>query len=211
MNRKHKAVAAATMVSLMGVVGTAQAAFEGRLADLTSSATCTATGASKCAYFYDTTLDITILNDWNIGTGTWSASAAPGSAQALAASVGQSVSGLSGWVLPTGDGVYPTGAQNQYRSIWNSAGGSFSGLLAQFDGVQDSYYWSGTAFASFSSESWFFLPGFGGQSVGGQNFAFFVVAVRPGDVLAAIPEPQTYALLLAGLGALAVAVRRRPR
>jgi len=36
------------------------------------------------------------------------------------------------------------------------------------------------------------------------------VAVRSGDVAAVVPEVQTYAMLLAGLGALAVVVRRRP-
>jgi hypothetical protein len=50
----------------------------------------------------------------------------------------------------------------------------------------------------------------GGQDLGGKSNALYAVAVRPGDV-AAIPEPQAYALLLAGLGAVVVAVRRRPR
>ena len=38
----------------------------------------------------------------------------------------------------------------------------------------------------------------------------YAVAVHPGDV-AAIPEPQTYAMMLLGISALMVAVRRRPR
>ena len=89
MNFKHKAVkvaiSAATSTALLGVAGTAHAAFQGRDATGAASGTCTAKGAGKCTYYYDTTLDITILNDWNIGRGSWSASAAPGSAQALAA------------------------------------------------------------------------------------------------------------------------------
>ena len=36
-------------------------------------------------------------------------------------------------------------------------------------------------------------------------------AVHDGDIAAAVPEPQTYALMLVGLGALALAARRRNR
>jgi hypothetical protein len=36
------------------------------------------------------------------------------------------------------------------------------------------------------------------------------VAVRSGDVTAAVPEPQSLAMLLLGLGVVAVARRRRP-
>ena len=124
------------MAALLGVAGTAQAAFQGRDATGAASVTCTATGAGKCTYFYDTTLGITILNNWNLGTGAWSAAATLGSAQALAASAGLAASGLTGWVLPTGDGDAAAGALNQYLSIWNSVGGSFAGLSGQFDGVQ---------------------------------------------------------------------------
>ena len=39
----------------------------------------------------------------------------------------------------------------------------------------------------------------------------YAVAVRPGDVAAAVPEPQTLALALLALGATVVARRRRSR
>jgi hypothetical protein len=205
------AAAAATMAALLGVAGTAHAAFQGRLANGTPSTTCTVSGPSKCTYFYDTTLDITILNNWNLGGGTWSASAAPGSAQALAASAGLAASGLTGWVLPTGDGLAAAGALNQYLSIWNSVGSSLAGLRGQFDSVRAGLYWSGTVFATDPSIAWGFRAPNAAQFGEFHSFPLFAVAVLPGDVAAAIPEPQTYALMLMGLGVVLLARRKRTR
>jgi len=128
----------------------------------------------------------------------------------LAASAGLTASGLTGWVLPTGDGGAAEGAQNQYASIKSSVGNSFEGLSGQFDGVQFFEYWSGTVFPKIASSAWSF---FAGATVipETQGSSFFAVALRPGDVVAAVPEPQTYALMLMGLGALLLAQRRRPR
>jgi len=107
--------------------------------------------------------------------------------------------------LPTGNGSAAAGAQNQYLSIWNQVGSSSAGLSSQFDGVQFIPYWSGTEYALDPGSAWFFI---GFQSFGDKAQTLYAVAVLPGDV-ALIPEPQTYALLLAGLSVLAVAVRRR--
>ena len=215
MNLKHRtakvAISVAMAAAQLGVAGTAQAAFQGRDATGAASGSCTVTGTGKCTYFYDTALDITILNNWNIGPGSWSASAAPGSAQALVASAGLAASGLTGWGLPTGDGGAAAGAQNQYGSIWANVGSNFAGLSGQFDGVQRNGFWSGTAYALNSSGGWGISAPTGAQYVEWQNYLLVVVAVRPGDVVAAIPEPQTYALMLMGLGALLLAQRRRPR
>jgi hypothetical protein len=215
MNFKRKAakaaISAATAIAFLGVAGTAQAAFQGRDATGAASGSCTALGPGKCTYFYDTTLNITILNNWNLGTGTWSASAAPGSAQALAASAGLTASGLSGWVLPTGDNGAAAGALNQYESIWNSVGRTFAGLSGQFDGAQSNFYWSGTEFAPDPRLAWYFETRFGGHAFFVKSDALFALAVRPGDVAAAIPEPQTYALMLMGVGALLLAQRKRTR
>ncbi len=169
MNIKHKTALAATISALLGAAGAAHAQFQGRDATGAASSTCTATGPNKCTYFYDSTLDITILNNWRLGDGApWSAGAAPNSAQAVAASAGFAASGLTGWVLPTGEGGALAGDLNQYLSIWNS----------------------------------------GDQISGSQVSPMFAVAVRPGDI-AAVPEPQTYALMLLGVGALLLAKRRR--
>ena len=162
MNFKHKTALAATMSALLGTAGAAHAQFQGRDATGAASHTCTATGPNKCTYFYDSTLDITILNNWRLGDGApWSAGAAPDSAQAVAGSAGLAASGLTGWVLPTGDGGALAGALNQYLSMWNSVGGTYSGLANQFHLVQPGFYWSATLFAPAPSGAWAFNGGNG--------------------------------------------------
>lgn len=156
--------------------------------------------------FYNTTLDITILNDWNIGIGTWSAKAAAGSAQAIARSAGFAATGRKGWVLPSGDWLADSDAENQYGSIWRDVGETASGLSAQFDGVQPHLYWSRSDYEEDPGVlAWVFGGGY--QRVLGHNFEGYAVAVRPGDV-APVPEPQTAALVLLALGLTLVARRK---
>ena len=57
--------------------------------------------------------------------------------------------------------------------------------------------------------AWGFGASHGFQFSDYQNDALCAMAVRPGDV-AAVPEPQTYAMLLLGMSAVLLAVRRRP-
>lgn len=201
-----------TLLGAMTLVGAAQAtsAFEGRLANGTASATCTASGTTKCAMFYNKTLDLTILNDWSIGTGYWSSTAAAGSAQALAESAGASQTNFKGWFLPTGDGNLPAGSGNQFKAILDAAGGSFNALATQFDSVRGSAYWSGTEYAPESNGAWYFMPLYSIQAYEFKNVTnLYALAVRPGDVTAAVPEPQTWALALVGLTGVLLARRRR--
>jgi hypothetical protein len=206
----------AVSAALVTLTGAAQAAplFQGRLANGTASSTCTVSGTTKCAMFYNTTLNITILNDWNIGKGFWSATAAPGSAQALAESAGLAQTGLTGWFLPTGNGNQVAGPLNQYQSIYNDVGRSELGLSLQFDGFVTNLFWSSTEYAVNPASAWYVgsASGFFG-SVAAKNSLLYAVAVRPGDVIpsvpsVSVPEPQTLALTLLALGAT-VAVRRR--
>jgi hypothetical protein len=203
--------ALAAGILLMAVSAQATPVFQGRLADGTASSTCTVSGATKCTSFYDSNLNITILNNWAIGTGIWSATAAAGSTQALAGSAGLAATGLTGWVLPTADGTTVAGGMNQFFSIWSDVGGTQAALQAQFDGVQaDSNYWSSVEYQA-PFLAWGFVTSFGGEPYFYEGSSWYAVAVRPGDVAAAVPEPQTLALVSLALGAMVVARRRRLR
>jgi hypothetical protein len=46
---------------------------------------------------------------------------------------------------------------------------------------------------------WYFYSGYGSQFYVFQSLRFYAVAVRPGDVAAAVPEPQTWVIMLMGL------------
>ncbi len=80
-----------------------------------------------------------------------------------------------------------------------------------FQDMQSHAYWSGLEYAPNPGAAWYF-----GTSNGYQNFfvgsaELYALAVHPGDVAAPVPEPQTLALMLAGLGALLLVHKRRPR
>jgi hypothetical protein len=72
-------------------------------------------------------------------------------------------------------------------------------------------YWSGTEASGLAA--WYFDAGNGSQGVEFKSYEFRAVAVRSGDVLAvsAVPEPETYALMLAGLAVLTAVAKQRRR
>ncbi len=79
-----------------------------------------------------------------------------------------------------------------------------------FQNMQSSGYWSGLEYVATPSDAWFFFTYDGSQGPAGKFNRMFALAVRPGDVAAAVPEPQSLALVLLGLVAAGVARRRRP-
>jgi hypothetical protein len=79
--------------------------------------------------------------------------------------------------------------------------GPFTNLLA---GV----YWSATEYAPGTGNAWSFGFEFGYQEAFGKFGGFTALAVSPGDV-AAVPEAQTYVLMLAGLGLVGWRLRHR--
>lgn len=80
---------------------------------------------------------------------------------------------------------------------------------SNFQNLQSNYYWSGTEYAPNIYSAWYFNTTEGFQDGYAKGYAFYAVAVRPGDVTAAIPEPETYALMLVGLATMLVVQRRR--
>jgi hypothetical protein len=77
-----------------------------------------------------------------------------------------------------------------------------------FTNLQSGAYWSGLEYAPNADYAWYFLTNGGSQVAYFKGYYHGAWAVRPGDV-AAVPEPEGYALLLAGLGLVGWAARRR--
>jgi hypothetical protein len=187
----------------------------------------TATNTDPSAVFeYDTDLNITWLRDWNVnGLHDWSTQVAWAS--------GLTVGGFSGWRLPTTNtdsssncdrsfsagGGFPlqyygfncTGSEMghlYYAELGNPARGPLA-ITDPFINMQLTGYWSGTEYAPNAVSAWLFRIDFGYQDFIPRGALLYAVAVRPGDVGAAVPEPGSLALLLGAMGALAAARCRR--
>jgi hypothetical protein len=85
-----------------------------------------------------------------------------------------------------------------------------------FLNLQNSHYWSNTGWSDQFGRpywAWYFDTGIGYQSTDAKNYATttadYALVVRTGDVLAAVPEPETYGMMLAGLGMIGLIARRR--
>ncbi len=146
----------------------------------------------------DTDTNLLWLYDWNLsGLKNW------GDAKLWAAGLTVGGATAGDWRLPE---------IGEYLDLWTDpdVGSSLSGLESKFTGVQSGDYWSGTEYAPDPYYAWYFSTVFGRQYGGGKDDALYAVAVRPGDVAAPVPEPETLALVLLALGATVVARRRRP-
>ena len=105
--------------------------------------------------------------------------------------------GSSDWVLPSiGE-----------RAILVSVYGDLTRVSA-FTNVQSFYYWSRTEFVPNPDYAWVFRSTDGFQNYDIKSQSFYAVAVRDGNV-SPVPEPETYALMLAGLAVVGAAAKRK--
>lgn len=212
-----------SLIAASLVSGAAQAALEGR--DLNGS-------ADSFEAYYDTDLDITWLADANVnGAMSWFAA----TTWAANLSFTDAVNNLTynNWRLPTtlqpdascgyqlsgvSFGLGCTGSEMGhlfYSELGGTAGQSIltSGDpdLAKFTNLQADFYWSGTEYAPNTAEiAWSFHFGYGTQGAVIKSEGFYALAVSPGDVaVSAVPEAESWAMMLAGLGLVGVATRRR--
>lgn len=164
--------------------------------------------------FYDTDLDITWLRDANVnGAQGWNEAAS------WAASF--SIGGFSDWRLPTADPTCLTAANctgGEIGHLWYiGLGNTFAGALTvgltnsgDFQNLQ-TWYWTGSQPDPGSSGAYAFHINTGVQ---GMQFtsasmnSLYAMAVTNGDV-GLVPEPGTFALLLAGLTGISLVATRK--
>ncbi len=217
---------ASSLIAASLASGTAHAELQGR--DLNGS-------AGSFEAYYDTVLDITWLADANYaqtsgydadGVMTWDAA----NTWAANLSFTDGVNVYDDWRLPTtlqpdascgyqsggvSFGYNCTGSEMGhlfYSELGGAAGQSILTSadpdLAKFTNLQANFYWSATEYAPGSVDAWYFRIASGDQVANPKSNGFYALAVSPGDV-AAVPEAQTYALMLAGLGLIGWRARRR--
>jgi hypothetical protein len=100
------------------------------------------------------------------------------------------------------------------KAFYNTSGAAQAGYgltnAGSFQNMQSDVYWLGTEYAPGPVNAWTFYTYVGVQNAYGKGSQFYALAVRPGDVSPA-PEPETYAMMLAGLALIGAIGRRRSR
>jgi hypothetical protein len=167
--------------------------------------------------FHDSVRNVN-YNDWRLASNSpvgadWSYNYSPGGTTDVGYNITSEHSelsymyyvnlGLKGALSPTevsqsNFGVHGNGTYGGQRDV---------GLVQN---LQSSVFWSGTAYAPNPTNfAWRFGTNYGFQYYDLQDGEFFAWAVRPGDVAAPVPEPEAYAMLLAGFGVLGFVARWR--
>lgn len=131
-----------------------------------------------------------------------------------------SYGGINNWYLPTvanGSSGFNTSTNGTirgdelgelfYSELAGTAGQAIPNTTT-FDNEQAYNYWTGTAFDPNNFIAWAYLNGIGYQGTSVMRNQFWVWAVSPGQVTA-VPEPESLAMMLLGLGVVGVVVRRR--
>jgi len=188
-------------------------------------------------YLYDTTLDVTWLRNANAnGAMNWFTA----NAWANSLATGSGTDAIDDWRLPTMTdtstpgcnfsyggtdcGYNPTTSSSEMASLYFNTLGNKSlyntsgiyqpdfGLknVGSFQNMRSYYYWLGAVYDRDYS-MWEFDTITGLQTTGHYSETLYAMAVRRGDVLAAVPEPETYAMMLTGLALVGALSRRRSR
>ena len=155
---------------------------------------------------------------YNNGTMSWGG-AMKWIAAMNASNGGAGYLGYNNWRLPTSNtcsGYNCTGSEMGHLFLSELGGAAMQPLSsstdpdkAKFTNLMSDIYWSGTEYApDTSGGAWYFATADGGQDASLKDLNMFAMAVRPGQV-AAVPEAESWAMLLAGLGLIGVAVGRR--
>ena len=193
-----RAVIGALAAAAALLAGTAQAALQNR--DLN--------GDGQTDAFYDTDLNITWLRDADVnGLKQWGA--------AVTWADTFSFGGYTDWRLPTSDTCQNLNcAGSEMGHLWYVELGNTAGALTNtgnFQNFQSYAYWSGTEVSGVAQNAYYFYNAIGGQYGHNETDDFYAMAVRDGDVTTAVPEPETYVLMLGGLAAMVLAIRRKRR
>jgi len=192
----------------------------------------------SAVYLYDTTLNVTWLRDaFALGYGDWNTV----TTRAANLTTGSGGNTISNWRLPTmidtgtpgcnfsangtDCGWNPATSTSEmaslfYNTLGNKANYNTSGAVqtgygltnaGSFQNMQSGVYWLGTEYAPSPYTAWLFVTGNGYQIYNPMNLQMYALAVRPGDVVAQVPEPETYLMLLLGLGVVGAISRRRSK
>ncbi len=102
----------------------------------------------------------------------------------------------------------PSGVPQADWGIFGNGTDGGQNDVGLIDNLQSFMYWSGLEYAPNTTAAWNFYMHNGRQHVSNKGLNYYAWAVRPGDV-AAVPEADAWAMLLAGLGLVGVAARRR--
>jgi len=141
----------------------------------------------------DTNTNLIWLQNWNVnGLQNWSAQ------KAWAETTLDGFAGSTDWRLPE---------ISEYAALFTAYGDLTA--VTNFTNVQSAGYLSGTEVAPGVVRAFQAFTGRQGNFF--NDSWLYAVAVRPGDVTASVPEPQTLALALLALSATVVARRRRSR